>query len=75
MATSKPTSPAAEEKAEAPAEPAKATVQLRTFGMVDRFEDGDIVVDREQGELPASDVDAFIRKAGMLGVHVMVKED
>jgi hypothetical protein len=67
MPTSKPATPAPEPKAEQ----APEMVEVRTFGMVDVYEDGDIRVDRESGEVPADTVDAFIRKAGMHGVHVM----
>jgi len=67
MPTQKPQPAAAEPKAEK----APETVEVRTFGLVDVYEDGDIRVDRESGQVPADEVDAFIRKAGMHGVHVM----
>jgi len=67
MPTSKPETPATEPKAEK----APETVEVRTFGMVDVYQDGDIKVDRESGQVPADKVGEFIRKAGMHGVHVM----
>jgi hypothetical protein len=57
-----------------PSEPAESkteVVEVRTFGLVDRYEKDDIVVDRESGQVPKAEVDVFIREAGMRGVHVM----
>ena len=71
MAQTKPTPAATTESKDSSGESKPKMAEVRTFGLVDVFEDGDIRVDRESGQIPVEEVDAFIRKAGMHGVHVM----